>query len=350
MKKIAKIVFWALLLLLVLQPHVGVSANAPMPPVEIWVALEGIQVDQLEAIQLVGYQSERGKEPVFLYQYGVCNADKCIEPSPSLRPGSLECVSHLCRSASYYERPDGLFVKIIIQRHGDAFESNIIALNLSSWREVAIAVQMSDNRVLIEPDDDFSSPELGYGDFAIGLGVTLATELLIGAIYLWLRLKLTFSVILQKLFMIFMMNLGTFPIVWLVFPGLRNFQSNISRTASFFYLIIFLLYLYILVVAFRAKTRKERKLVIIGGGLILLMVCFVLGFALFVYSYGNDHVSAFGIPLVWVLVLSEAFVFVSEAVLLRLMDSATFSKRTAMELSLIMNSASILSGWLVLWK
>ena len=352
MKKNAKIVYLILGMIFILLPNRFASANAPMPPSEIWITFVWAedQLAELDAIQLVGCQTEECREPVLLLQYGTCDADRCMRAIPLLEswPNTFDCVANLCRASAYYEGADGPFIKLIVQLQGSVIETNSIDLNLSPWGDAAVRVRVSNNGTWIEQDDDFSPPKLGYGNFWVGLWITLVSELLIGEMYLRLRLKFTTSMLTGKLLMVFLINLGTFPIVWLVFPALEYFQSIANRWASIFYLIIFSLYLVFLVAAFRVETKDEKKRVVAGGFVAIVVAFCLLGYTLFALTYGNYDVSTVGIPLTWILVLSELFAFTAEAFLLHFMDKATFSIWTAIELSVVMNSASVLAGLLVM--
>jgi hypothetical protein len=346
-KTIIFIGVFATLLLLALPA----GTNSAPPPSEVWFTFdyETSQRVKLEGVQLVGCDTIDCFQPVLLQQYGVCNDVACLSSSPKLTDWSdtFECAGNRCRSASHkYEMTH---FKLVVQFSDQVRLSKVLdGLPTEYWgRQIVWRVTVKDAGLLVVPDTNLEQPVDRLGLFLVGLLSTQLIELIIAASYLWLWMRVDVKRLVNILLIVFLVHLVTFPMVWFFFPSLGQFQPGYARTIGVFSLIVTILYATLLAFIYIVKHRN-RRLGLIGLSLISLPMTFFCFFILlFLSAYGNYSVLAKGLSPGVILLTSEIFAVVGEAVLITILSKGTLSWRQAGVMSLLANTTSFVWGLLI---
>lgn len=351
MKTIVKSRVWLLLLIGLLLLPGSVAANAAPPPSKLWFTFvdDGASQPKIEGLQLLACPAETCEAPEPLLQYGDCTASACMMPVPeSTRWSSLQCVDDRClATVQYYmieEAPD-LHFKLVAQFADGVRISPVVAgLPQTYGDDRAWIVQVGVADLRLVDDTQFADPTRRYGNFLWGLALTLAVELFVAGALLWWWKKAERDVFVKRLVMVGLINLLTYPLVWLVFPSLQQFQRSYLRTLSIYVAIAFVLYAAALVWIYVPKDKSMRRLALImtllslpapGIGLLLVLV---------VGGYGSYTVVASGLTPGLALLLTEVFVVLLEGLLLWVLSRKSLPLLHAGAISLLMNLASFLVG------
>jgi hypothetical protein len=351
---ITPVSFVSILMTLVLFiPASTVQANAAPPPPVIWFTFQNEQKEPVtpQGVQLLGCDTMACEQPALLQQFGQCQGTGCLIAEPALTQPLDEfgCAGQRCRSMAYrYGHP---YFKLVAQISSQGYVSNIIdGLPAEGvWAsEEAWRVTIAGTNLSLAPDAVPPKPFGRYGLFFYGLLLTLVTELAIAALCFRLWLKLDLPQLTRGLAMILLINLVTFPVVWFFFPSLGQFQPDSFRKTGLITLGVAIFYVVMLALIWRANQQRRQRVFIILT-LLSIPVVFVLTiFLMLIFGYANYRVPAAGLPAGLILPASELFAVVGEAALLAFFSQGSFSLRQAAELSLLMNLASILVGYLAL--
>ncbi len=209
------------------------------------------------------------------------------------------------------------------------------------WRVI-----VQDTSLSVTPDANFEELNWRYGQFLLGLGLTQLIELLVAGLYLWLVIRVDSEPLVNRLIMIFLINLVTFPVVWFVFPSLSQSQFTPMRPMGIFSLIAAALYAFSLVYIIYAEGKTRRQIIILAAiwlplALILAIVPSYYGYMFMTSTLGRFFVSAFGLlPPNMVILASEIFAVASEAALIYILSRKSLPLRQAGTISLLMNAAS----------
>jgi hypothetical protein len=345
---------WRLLLIgwLLLLPG-NVAANAAPPPSRLWFTFEyeHAPVPQLEALQLLACPTETCDAPEPLLQYGRCTAAACLPDVPeATRWSSLQCASNRCLATFPYMEQEHLHFKLVAQFADGVRTGPAVAGLPQDWGEDrAWTVQVGAADLRLTEDADFVDPVGRSPDgFLWGLALTLLVEVLVAAALLWWWKKAERDVFVKRLVMIGLINALTYPLVWLVFPSLGQFQRDYLRTMSLFVTIACVLYAAALVWIYLPKDKSMRRLAQIMTLLSLPVTGLCLFFVLVVAGYGNQAIAARGLTPGTAILLTEVFVVLAEGLLLWVLSRKSLPLLHAGALSLLMNLSSFLVGQMIM--
>lgn len=339
--------------IMLLCSHSSALANSAPPPMKIWVTFESSTSSayEWEAVQLVVCAEELCELPVFVQQYGSCEAEGCLFNLPEPPSHStFECFRNRCLGTvhfPYYE--ESQYFKLIVQFPDHTRESNVLADLPAVWKpgeERAWSVQIQDAALAVTPDAAFVSPVVPLSPLLSGLLLTLIVELLVTVIALWSLARKERALLSRRLLIVFLINLLTYPLVWLIFPAMRQFQPQYLRAISPYVGVATLLYTAAMVWIY--LTREKKRLIgIIASVVVLPLVTICVFFALIVTGYGNYEIAVPGLSPGMSLLLTEITVVLMETVLLYVLNRKTLSWTWAGALSLVMNLASFLAGQVI---
>jgi hypothetical protein len=348
-KTFVKSTGWRLLLIgwLLLLPR-SVAANAAPPPSKLWFTYEYDHTpgSQIDALQLLACPTETCDAPEPLLQYGRCTAAACIPDVPeSTRWNSLQCADNRCLATLPYMEQTYLHFKLVAQFADGVRTSPAIAGLPQGWgndRAWIVQVEAADLR-LVE-DTEFVDPTGRYDGFFWGLTLTLAVELLVAGALLWWWKKAERDVFVKRLVIVGLINLLTYPLVWLVFPSLGQFQHSYLRTMSLFVTIAFVFYAAALAWIYLPKDKSMRRLALIMTLLSLPVTGLCLLFVLIINGYGNYTIAVQGLTPGLTLLLTEIFVVLAEGLLFWVLNRKSLPLLHAGVISLLMNLGSFLVG------
>jgi hypothetical protein len=326
----------------------GPTAHANgLIPAEIWLTFDykTAQLIHLEGIQLVRCPTSNCEQPALLQQYGTCSVDGCLSSSPELPKledwmGEFECAGNRCRAASYGYPYEGPYFKLVVQFSDQARTSEVMnGLPLFPGDRTTWRVIVQDTDLSMTPDTDFKELNWRYGQYRLGLVLTQLIELLVAGLYLLMVVRVGSERLVNRLIMIFLINLATFPVVWFLFPAFSQFQFTGMRLMGIFGLIVATLYALALVRIYTGKGKARTGTIVLAvSSLPLTLVCMV--FMLFATYFGHANVSAVGLPPEIAILASEIFAVVSEAALIYILSRKSLSLRHAGAMSLLTNAAS----------
>jgi hypothetical protein len=154
--------------------------------------------------------------------------------------------------------------------------------------------------------------------------------------------------LLPTLGKIFLINLLTFPAVWGFFPALRSFAQGGERSAAWALLLFTWALAFLLGLLFNLRRRAWR----VGLGVLIALAIpsglFCLLLFAFSTGYGYQGYTGPGLDPAVILLLAEMYAVAMEALLLWWYTQARLVWRHALALSLLMNLASFVAGWLLL--
>ncbi len=349
MKTIVKSVVLGLLLIaLILLGHSLVSANAVPPPAKLWFTFvyPTEPHPRLEGVQWIFCADEACITPTFVQTHGVCELPGCVSGAASPRV-TFACAEDLCLATLPYGEPATVFQLIAQFSDGVRASAPITGLALEWGDEYAWQVQVQGTELVLTEDTAFVPPESTRGDFLSGFALTLVVELLVVGVGLYFWKKAEHELLGARLLLVGLINLLSYPLVWLVFPAWTQFQPRYLRTMSIWVSIAWLIYAAALLWIYLPKDKSMRRLALIVTALSLPVTALCLVFVLVVVGYGNYAVAVPGLPYGWMLLLTETFVVVIEAALLFFLSRKSLTLVEAGILSLVMNLASFLVGQVV---
>jgi hypothetical protein len=178
--------------------------------------------------------------------------------------------------------------------------------------------------------------------FLTGWLLTITSELLVGAIFLWWR-KASQPKIFRVLIAIAMVNLFSYPVVWSFFPSLEPFQILLGRYFGISSLFVAMFYS----LAMHVERQASSKKIVFFSLLIFIGMNILGGFIALWFGYGNRIPIAEGIPYRFTLPVSEIFAVVYEAWLISTLSLGQLSLKQAGLLSLLTNVTSLLLGFII---
>ncbi|MFP4438965.1 MAG: hypothetical protein ACLFVO_17130 [Chloroflexaceae bacterium] len=339
-------------LLALLLPLHRVAANAAPPPDLIWFRfVDSAASSPREGVQLLRCNDAVCEQPELLQQSGVCDAPACLSGSiETTEQSPLACRADRCMYVYGYGGFNQVdYLRLIVQYPDQVRQSNVFpSVEEASYQhETAFRVAMTNGSLQVEPDPQ--APARPRAPI-IAFGVTLAVELVVAALVL-LRLGVARREVGILLLMITLINLLSFPVVWIFFPALGFFQEESERVFGTYMLVLALGYGGV-VGGIRWVDNQRRRWLLGVGALLsvpLLLLCIgpivVLNFT----SYSPTPPLADGLPYGVTLTLSELFAFGFETLLIYLVSRRRLNIGQAALLSLLMNAASFLAGLLLQW-
>ncbi len=351
-----KFLLFSLLALLSLLPTTNAIANSAPPPSVVWFTLlfETQPPPRLMGIQLIGCPTDQCTQPVLFHQFGLCEAPGCLS-SPVTLSGfstSFGCAANQCRATSF-NAYGGIDFKLVAQFSDQVRSSPVTSKLPSGYGEVAawnVIVGASD--LSITPDTTIptiSEPyELFRQDMAV-IGLSILVELVAAGagFYIWARTD--WLQWLKRLLVVFLVNLATLPAVWLFIPTFGQFQSASSRNLGLIAIIVSAFYVAGLIVIYRSprKVRLWAIPVMLVAGLLTGFGC---TFLLMMAYYGGRTVYVQGLPPTLVILVSELFAVITEAVLISILCNLPLKTRWIWMTSLLMNTASFVAGQLLIGR
>ena len=354
--------FWAIALSFVLVTIA--YASAPAPPAYAWFTFTDAAAKPVfvQSAQLAECRTVTCEQSVLLLQTGTCSATGCLHSVPVLQspPHRFECAENRCLYVEKVvsDRKTGPYFKLIAQfaRFANAAQlangvrsSQGFRLSLKSPLESNasehLRVTVGAGELTIAPDPSPHQPTRS-DLFWLAFGLTQVTELAVAATFLW-RLKSDRPFCLKLLVAIALINLLTFPVVWFFFPSLQPFQYRSLRVVGALSLALAIGF-GILLSRLSTVTLKTLGKVFVGW-LLSLPIVFLLGFVgMLFFAYGEWLPAADGITANITLPASEIFAVVIEAWLIHRVSQRMLSLPQAALLSLLMNTASLSLGLLLL--
>jgi hypothetical protein len=351
-----RIVRWKIIALVLLSGGLTVlllpnrvDANAGPPPNVLWFHFAAQETTPTrEGVQLVRCDNQTCSQPKLVRQVGVCDAPPCVTETETVtRTTTLECRANRCMALYGYggfEHKE--FLRLIVQYPDQVRLSNVFTLSHESddQYEETLQVRITNGALRVAPgpsDSERNRPWLP------AWGLTLVVEVAVAALVLW-RLGLVRRELTILLSLIGVLNLLSFPVVWVFFPALGFFHTNLDVVFGTAILLVALLYGGV-VGGIRWIDTIGRRLLLVGVavGLLPIILIGTIFFAVF-FGYGYQLPIAYGLPAHITLLLSELFAFIFEAVLIYLASRRALRIGQAALLSLAMNTASFLAG-VLLW-
>jgi hypothetical protein len=304
-----------------------VSANVPQPPDYAW--FQFAPEIPFQGVQLVGCSTPTCDRPTLLMQSGVCQVPGCLSGDPQLGvPHQFNCAAQTCL---YTESPFGKAPA------GRRFKLIVAADRLWASPPFTLEFERAGNTLAVTPDVSPLRPSR-FELFGYAFGLTQAVELTVAVLFLMGR-KLSPRAMLKPLGAIGVINLLTFPVVWLFFPALQPWQSDEAQVIGWLSLAIALLPSLFL------ASRSVVRLRTLGWvGLIWLLSLLLASILAVPLTYGNVTYSTGGLPAWITLPASELFAVVWEAWLIYRVGRPEGSIGQAVRLSFCMNLASLLMG------
>ena len=330
------------------------SANAPAPPDEIWLTFVSPdqQAIELAGIQILGCLEASCTDPILLCETGNCSASNCVSGPPQANnwPERVQCHDNRCVFTSYSQQTDVAYFQMVVQTEKGALRSTI------GWplpvHETAatlpLEVILEEGHLTMQTDINFEEPRVVARSFWVGLAITLASELAVATLWSLLRTRQSIP---RRLLMVFLVNLGTLPVVWKFFPSLAPFTTlRGDRALGLFVLVLALVYCLLLVWIFRAQSTKTTLTRVILSVVTLVVSLVVAAFATLIWMYSGAPLrAASGLTPLAILISAELFAWLSEALLYFFMDGSKLPFTRALELAFLANAASLGLGLWLQW-
>ncbi len=351
-----RLVRWSIITLVLLAgvftvlraPH-PVSANAGPPPNVLWLdfATDDTTLKR-EGVQLVRCDNATCPQPKLVQQVGVCESPLCVSDTETTdRKTSLVCRANRCLAVyGYGGFAETTFLRLIVQYPDQVRMSNIFTLEGEPYvqYEQHLQVRVSNDALLVDPLPTDSAQPMQW---ALPWLLTLVVEIAVAAVVLW-RLGLVRREMSIMLGLIGLLNLLSFPVVWFFFPALGFFHTTTELLFGTSILLMAVLYGGV-IGGIRWIEKPALRVLLVGLSVGVLPLILIMTFVLaVVLDYGYQLPTADGLPAPTILLLSEIFAFIFEAVLIYLASRRTLNIGQATLLSLAMNVASFLAG-VLLW-
>jgi hypothetical protein len=337
----------AISLIFLLLNSTVVFANSGPPPSIIWLLFD-YKIDKpidIIGIQLIGCETEECANPILLQQYETCDNEMCLSGNPesdNMWSSTFDCVENKCRlsSTDYEQRP----FKIIIQFSDKTRSSEVMSQLPGFMGEQIWRVNVQDSTLTLTQESITQDTPAQIQIIAVRLITSVALELLTVGAYLAFILKAKIQRLAEQLLMVFFINIGTLPIVWIIFPSLGQFQYQGSRYFGALSLIGIFIY-FSLLTSIDFFNRQSKRL---GATIIMLITMPALIFCSLIISfalgYGDSRVFAQGLPANTILPLSEITVVIVESVLIYVLNRKALPFKHAAAISILMNIASFVLG------
>ncbi|OYQ66249.1 hypothetical protein B9G53_04455 [Pseudanabaena sp. SR411] len=346
------------------------SANAPPPPPMNWFTFSyPVGQQTLQGLQIVECNTATCEQPRLFIQYGECRDTGCLNSSAiALQIDSsyrFNCSDNRCLLVSDLvntfpidrtkpqDNPNKWFrligqfsdrLRLSPTLLKDPKEKTASFPHSGVWQvqvtQDSLQVIQEENKLayfILTPVQEYTSQM-----FLTGWLLTIASELLVGAIVLWWR-KASQQNIFRVLMAIAMVNLFSYPVVWSFFPSLEPFQILLGRYFGISSLFVAMFY----GLAMHVKRQASSKKIVFFSLLIFIGMNILGGFIALWFGYGNRIPIAEGIPYRFTLPVSEVFAVVYEAWLISTLSLGQLSLKQAGLLSLLTNITSLLLGFIL---
>jgi len=346
------------------------SANAPPPPPMNWFKFSYSAGQQsLQGIQIVECNTATCEQPRLFIEYGECRDRGCLKsPAVALnidKSYRFNCASDRCLLVSDLvntfpidktkpqDDPHKWFR--LVGQFADRLRLSPTLLKDPQQRTASFPhsgvwqVQVTEDSLQVIQEEDqlayfILTPLQEYTSqmFLTGWLLTIASELLVGAVFLWWR-RASQPKIVRVLIVIAIVNLFSYPVVWSFFPSLEPFQILLGRYFGISSLVVAILY----GLAMHMIRKASSKKIVFFSLLIFVGMNILGGFIALWFGYGNRIPIAAGIPYRFTLPVSEVFAVVYEAWLIATLSLGQLSLKQAGLMSLLTNVTSLLLGFIV---
>ncbi|MEE3720029.1 hypothetical protein V2H45_25150 [Tumidithrix elongata RA019] len=338
------------------------SANSPPPPFMNWFSLTYPSGQTtLQGLQIVDCSTATCEKPVLLIQYGECRDTGCLT-SPAIfaqRGDRFDCFDDRClwlgsaldsfpiNAPQQKDEPKKWFRLIgqfadRLRLSAPILKGETTSFPMNGVWQVEVtsdSMQMAQKKGIISYSALSPFQEYSNRMFWSSWLLTILLELLVAWLFLWWR-KASQQTLSRTLVAIAMVNLFSYPVVWIFFPSLEPFQSVFSRYFGISSLAIAMLYGLMMHVESKVSSRKlifDSFIILIGANIIGFFVALCFG-------YGRWEPIVEGIPYRFTLPASEIFAVVYEAWVIATLSLGQLSFKQAGLLSLLTNATSLLLG------
>ena len=148
-----------------------------------------------------------------------------------------------------------------------------------------------------------------------------------------------------------LVNLISYPSVWGFFPSLRQFHYSNDPIIGLIALSVSIVYGFLLVRILLAEDSKSRKKLIVGTVISAPFAIITSLYVVFVLTYGNHEIDAWGLSQFGVVFFAEALAILGEGAIYwrTVFRDQERSIRRSLALSALNNIASLLVGWLIFY-
>lgn len=325
-------------------------ANSAPPPSVVWLTFDykTAQPPQLLGIQLIACMTADCELSVLLQQYGTCDGVGCAKLPliQSDRPSEFVCAANICRSA-VSPTHGGTDFKLVVQFSDRVRSSDVISKLPSSYAEAKawhVIVRETDLVIVLDTATPARhNPLKLFSNNFWWIGLSIAVELLVASLCFQIWARTDIRRLMGRLLIIFLVNLVSLPVVWLFFPSLGKFQSGGSRGLGIFVLVAAIIFAVLLAGIYRSENKTRRRMIILTIiSLPGILFCYLA--LSFVTGFGSSSITIQGLPFDLAIIAAEVFAVVFEAILVTILSKRSIPLRLIWVTSLLMNSASFISG------
>ena len=347
-----KTAFVLMAVVIFLLPVQGAYANSAPPPSVVWFSFDykTTPPPRLLGVQLIACSTANCEQPVLLQHYGTCDRTGCLLPPPKIPgwPNDFGCAANICRSAAYPSHGGNDF-KLVAQFSDRVRISEVVnELPAGYGGETAWRVIVREGDLSIEADAVPSLSNTGRvfpNQPLLLFGLSILLEILVAGVCFWWTVDPRHFE--GALFMVLLVNLVSLPVVWFFFPSLGRFQSEANRDLGM--LVLFLACIYSALLAGIYRSGKKTRNWLIGLTLLSLPVSIFCSLVAFTWlpGYYGRYVSVQGLPASAIIIASEVFAVVFEALLITVLSKQSLPRKWIWMTSLLMNAASFVAGMLL---
>ncbi len=313
-------------------------ANSP-PPISVgWFDLSPSA--NIDSLQVVVCESETCANPNALATYGSCSAEDCL---PQAEPNLfLECRRNTCLMSDSLFLADCPYItehfRVLVQVGDRTWvspvrsEAPIQEVSTLSWQMTVVndslQVRQRPRRTTMQ----------ALGRLIWSLGFTLIPESIVVGIYLWTH-HCSRSVWIRTLFTVGLIHLVTLPFLWSALEITQPFVSQVSQNFIWVTSAIALIYASILVIARKISLGWLTAITIL-----ILPLCFTVGLIGAAIFGGRQLPLQTALPYWPTLLIVELIIVLYEMILLTTLSRGQWTWKTTSQMSLIMNTVSVLAG------
>ncbi|MEW5872071.1 MAG: hypothetical protein AB1894_22570 [Chloroflexota bacterium] len=340
-----------LLIAIFLLPTNDAWANAMPKPTEIWLrfVFRDDSIPNVEGIQLLGCSDRECSSPVLLKGFGNCNAPGCLTiPALLSDEWSLECAGNRCLFV--YDDPESdnlpLFMQVIAQVAGQTSKSISVSFPLcysctEKWKLI-----IENGNLAIEQDTDSRFPYNAYKNFFLSFLISTVIELFVTVMMLWLWRIKTKTVIIKVLGVVFLANILSYPVAWLVIPSWGQFQYDYMQGLGRIVSVIVSLFTVIAIGISVKKPQTRKNIIYLTLSILVIGVCGFCGAIL--SGYANYRVNVTGLPTSVIILLAEIFAVTFESIFVAILMRKEITFKQAILLGALINATSFIVGLVVI--
>jgi hypothetical protein len=337
--------------LFLLPASVALSNSAP-PNAHIWFVFKPEAADTplpiIQSAQLINYAESDPATIEHIYQYGDCTDKKCFAPSRTeSNYSNLECANDRCLfTYDYYSLQKGPLppVSRLLVQFADATR-----LSAPFTQTVDDSYELLIWQATLTPqalDLTLQSSTQSFDlSFALIYLFSVTIEALVAVGFVFLR-RTDWKSRYFLLGTILVINILSYPIVWIGIPALMELQTEGTRSMGIYITWITLIYTFALLAVALSKggTQKIAGIVTLSTLPFACLFSFVLNLS---YHFRDYMLVDQGLSPQLALFLAELFAVTFEGALLYLLHRKTIPLWQIALYSLLANLASFLAGWII---